>query len=96
MVEYEEWAVLSSSGATSESGTNNNLAHACAKLPLISEDEFRHIDVPKLNAFPAEAFLGIGFSHHRVILQKVKDLPDITWMNLARISLSTFSFSIAH
>ena len=72
---YEEWSVLSVADNEVASDTNN-LAHACAKLPMISEGEFRHIDVPKISAFPAEAFLGIGFSHHRVILQKVKDLPE--------------------
>ena len=66
---------MNSSADDSEPDTSN-LAHACAKLPMVSEIEIRHIDVPKVNSFPREAFLGIGFSHHRVILQKVKDLPE--------------------
>ena len=72
---YEEWSVLSIANDEAESDTDN-LAHASAKFPMISEDEFRHIDAPKVNSFPTEAFLGIGFSHHRLILQKVKNLPE--------------------
>ena len=52
---------------------DSNLAHACAKLSEDGSDIIWNTHVPKMELFPMEAFLSIGFSHHRLILSKVKD-----------------------
>ena len=41
------------------------LAQACAKLPNKASDEIWNTLVPNSNMVSAEAFLSIGFSHHR-------------------------------
>ena len=46
-----------------------NLAPASAKIEI----SIWNPPVPNLSAFPLDAFLSIGFSHHRTILSKVKE-----------------------
>ena len=55
---------------TVENNDNLNLAHVCAKLP---NEEIWNTLVQKTQVFPFEAFLSIGFSHHRLILSKIKN-----------------------
>lgn len=59
---YEVWAPVI--GGASDS------ALASAELP---SDDFLHLQVQKVPDFPAKDFLGIGFTQHRTILEKVKD-----------------------
>lgn len=59
---YEVWAPVI--GGASDS------ALASAELP---SDDFLHLQVQKVPGFPAKDFLGIGFTQHRTILEKVKD-----------------------
>ena len=40
------------------------------------ENKIRNPLVPNLREFPIEAFFSIGFSHHRTILTKVKDVDE--------------------
>ena len=78
---YEEWEILDR--APVESVEGSNLAQACAKLPERNSDEIWHLLVPNLKLFSAEAFLSIGFSHHRLILSKVKDIEErIFYINI--------------
>ena len=70
---YEEWSMLDSASEKLEEIGDCNLEHACAKLPDSESDEIWNTLVPKVQSFPIDAFLSIGFSHHRLILQKVKD-----------------------
>ena len=67
---YEEWTMLDSAAATSIE--DSNLAHACAKLPIKEGAENWNIRVPNSTGISMETFLSIGFSHHRLILSKVK------------------------
>lgn len=67
---YEEWSFLEGTPAALEDSGNSNLAPAGAK----TEITFWHPLVPKQESFPLEAFFSIGFSHHRTILTKVKDI----------------------
>ena len=67
---YEEWKILDRSPIRFENNDNLNLAHACAKLP---NEEIWNTLVQKTQVFPIEAFLSIGFSHHRLILSKIKN-----------------------
>lgn len=59
---YEVWAPVI--GGASDS------ALASAELP---SDDFLHLQVQKVPDFSAKDFLGIGFTQHRTILEKVKD-----------------------
>ena len=59
---YEVWAPVI--GGASDS------ALASAELP---SGDFLHLQVQKVPDFPAKDFLGIGFTQHRTILEKVKD-----------------------
>ena len=78
---YEEWEILDR--VPVETVEDSNLALACAKLPEGNSDEIWHMLVPNLKLFSAEAFLSIGFSHHRLILSKVKDIEErIFYINI--------------
>ena len=73
---YEEWEVLDPDGRIfSTSGSeSSNLELASSK---IDENEIVPIwnsQVPNLSDFPMDDFLHIGFTHHRIILGKVKEL----------------------
>lgn len=70
---YEEWTILDGSSDDNKEIEPTNLAHACAKLLDKGVGEVWNISVPKIDTFPVEAFFSIGFSHHRLILSKVKD-----------------------
>lgn len=59
---YEVWAPVI--------GEASDSALASAELP---SDDFLHLQVQKVPGFPAKDFLGIGFTQHRTILEKVKD-----------------------
>ena len=63
---YEEWSPLLESGSVSS-------ALPSAKT---SEITIRHFEVPNLDEGMREAFLGIGFTLHRIILEKVKPLEE--------------------
>lgn len=69
---YEEWISLDNS--PDQVDGDSNLAQACAKLPGNINTSFWNTLVPKSNSVSAELFLSIGFSHHRLILSKVKEL----------------------
>ena len=69
---YEEWTNL-------DSGTDpeqKNLADASAKVDNETNLQFWQIHLPNLRDFPINDFLRIGFSHHLLILSKVKDLHE--------------------
>lgn len=55
---YEEWSYLAPAGAKNSDNEQTVIWHP---------------SVPKVSDFPIEAFLSIGFSHHRTILSKVKN-----------------------
>ena len=72
---YEEWSFLedqSDSKKNLEKADDAILAFADAKM----ENKIRNPLVPNLREFPIEAFFSIGFSHHRTILTKVKDVDE--------------------
>ena len=88
---YEEWSMLDQTSGKSMMIEDSNLAHACAKLGGGESDMIRHTHVPKAEMFPMEAFLSIGFSHHRLILTKVKDY-DARLFYIERCSSERYSF----
>ncbi len=68
---YEEWVMLDN--VSIKTIEDSNLAHAYAKLPTKDGDEIWNTLVPNSSEVSLEAFLRIGFSHHRLILSKVKE-----------------------
>ena len=75
---YEEWKILDSAGQISETAkivsgdselTNSKTEETAIKL-------IWNLQVPNYRDFPIDAFLHIGFTHHRVILGKIKDLEE--------------------
>ena len=71
---YEEWEMLDNADSGQTSIEDSDLAHTCAKMPDGETKEIWNTLVPNRQSFPMEAFLSIGFSHHRLILSKVKDV----------------------
>ena len=62
---YEAWA--------SEFGVVDNSALASAELTPEAAAVIRHSQVPNWDTETRQAFLSIGFTHHRAVLEKVKD-----------------------
>ena len=75
---YEEWEMLDSSikpeGIAETRSDNLELANS--ELKNKSVLPIWNLQVPNSSSFPLEAFLHIGFTHHRVILGKVKNLDE--------------------
>ena len=69
---YEEWAMLDS--VQVESKKDFNLEHTCAKLSARDRSGIWNTLVPNSSKVFTEVFLSIGFSHHRLILSKVKEV----------------------
>lgn len=75
---YEEWEMLGSSeqvGQISEN-TSGNLELTSSELENTTIASIWNFQVPNYSDFPMDAFLHIGFTHHRVILGKVKNLEE--------------------
>ncbi len=69
---YEEWAYLEQNNLI-ETEQIDNMELASAKVQNNDEISIWNLQVPKELNFPMEEFLSIGFTHHRIILSKVKD-----------------------
>ena len=85
---YEEWKILDRSPIRVENNDNLNLAHVCAKL---QNEEIWNTLVQKTQVFPIEAFLSIGFSHHRLILPKIKNEEERSFY-IKRCAAERFSY----
>ena len=68
---YEEWTAFGNQGFIEEQSNDTNLADASAKLNDMLTTWQTHL--PNMSDFPKKAFFNIGFSHHVLILSKVKD-----------------------
>lgn len=75
---YEEWEILDSAGEPEKIAENvsGNLELANSKKGRIVIESIWNLQVPNYQEFPMDAFLHIGFTHHRVILGKVKNLDE--------------------
>ena len=71
---YEEWEILDSSGRVGQTSenTSDNLELVNSESDSIPVLPIWNLQVPNYKDFPIDAFLHIGFTHHRVILGKVK------------------------
>lgn len=96
---YEEWSYLEKDGHGQLESETVNLAPAGAKRLSSDEIAIWHPSVPKIPDFPMDAFLSIGFSHHRTILTKVKDrnarLFYIQKCSIEKLSREALEHSIA-
>ncbi|MBQ6925053.1 MAG: DUF1016 family protein [Kiritimatiellae bacterium] len=77
---YEDDLNLAPAGAKLQDGSNlaietANLELASSKFTEISLAIW-NLQVPNSTDFPLEAFLHIGFTHHRIILRKVKSIRE--------------------
>ncbi len=75
---YEEWKMLDSIGQPEKITENvsDNLELANSKTEKIAIKAVWNLQVPNYHDFPMDAFLHIGFTHHRVILGKIKNLEE--------------------
>ena len=55
---------------------NVNLALASAKLEHIYTPTIWHSQMPKDENFPFSQFFSIGFTHHRIIFEKIKNINE--------------------
>ena len=68
---YEEWSTLDTSN-----NENYNLAEASAKSSYGFDAQIWQNRLPNLESFSVEAFLGISFSNHLLIISKVKSYDE--------------------
>ncbi len=75
---YEEWKILDSAGQISETAkiVSGNSELTNSKTEETAIKPIWNLQVPNYRDFPIDAFLHIGFTHHRVILGKIKDLEE--------------------
>lgn len=69
---YEEWSDLDAQNSELEKKFPD-LALISAKSTDSPDISFQHLKVPNSNSFPAEEFFAIGFTQHRIIIEKTKD-----------------------
>ncbi|MCI8431456.1 MAG: DUF1016 domain-containing protein [Lachnospiraceae bacterium] len=75
---YEEWELLDSVGQPEKIAENvsDNLELMNSKIEKYVIKPIWNLQVPNCQDFPIDAFLHIGFTHHRVILGKAKNLDE--------------------
>lgn len=75
---YEEWKILDSAGQISETAkiVSGNSELTNSKTEETAIKPIWNLQVPNYRDFPIDAFLHIGFTYHRVILGKIKDLEE--------------------
>ena len=70
---YEEWAMLDRAAAGTGKIEGSILADASAKTSDEAVLQIWQTRLPNSDSFPMDDFLHIGFSHHTLILSKIKD-----------------------
>ena len=73
---YEEWSCIEDTEQNEMIELKDNLAPVGAKLEKNNNMAIWHPLVPEKLTVPADAFLAIGFTHHRTIISKVKDMNE--------------------
>ena len=75
---YEEWEILDFVGQPKNTLENEsgNLELINSKLENAAIAPIWNLQVPNYQDFPMDAFLRIGFTHHRVILGKAKSIEE--------------------
>jgi predicted nuclease of restriction endonuclease-like (RecB) superfamily len=70
---YEKWAMLDRAAAGTGKIEGSILADASAKTSDEAVLQIWQTRLPNSDSFPMDDFLHIGFSHHTLILSKIKD-----------------------
>lgn len=74
---YEEWKMLDSAGLEKiAENMSDNLELTNSESEKTAINSTWNLQVPNYQDFPMDAFLHIGFTHHRVILGKIKNLEE--------------------
>lgn len=73
---YEEWSILDQAKLSAESAGTPVLADASAKTNDVASLQIWQTRLPNSESFPLVDFLHIGFSHHTLILSKVKSYEE--------------------
>lgn len=73
---YEEWSMLDTSRSSVEQIEESNLEIVTTKLDSQGAISIWKSQFPKLSDFPIEEFLHIGFTHHSIILGKIKEIDE--------------------
>ena len=75
---YEEWQMLDTANRQDQTGDTGSefLELTSSKISETAVTPIWNSQVPNYKEFPMEAFLHIGFTHHRIILRKVKDIDE--------------------
>ena len=75
---YEEWKMLDSVGQNEKivENVSDNLELTNSKTEKTAIKLIWNLQVPNYQDFPMDAFLHIGFTHHRVILGKIKNFEE--------------------
>ena len=96
---YEEWSILDQEKLSSESGSTHVLADASAKTNNDASLQIWQTRLPNSESFPLADFLHIGFSHHTLILSKVKSYEErifyIKRVVAEKLSVDALKLSIA-
>lgn len=80
---YEEWSCIEDTEQNEMIELEDNLAPVGAKLEKSDNMTIWHPLVPEKLTVPAEAFFTIGFTHHRTIISKVKDMNERIFLHQA-------------
>lgn len=88
---YEEWVALDKHVKVADKLEDSNLADASAKLQIDVETEIWQTHLPNLREFPMDDFLHIGFSHHTLIISKIKDFDERLFY-IRRTSMQRLSY----
>ncbi len=73
---YEQWTILDNFSDEKKFLETSNLADASAKIPKMAILEDKQNSLDKIKDFPVFDFLHISFSHHILILTKIKELDE--------------------
>ena len=73
---YEEWKMLDNSSLFEIGDKKSILALASAKIESSTNDDNFISRLSDFSQFPVIEFMSIGFTHHRVILSKSKDIEE--------------------
>ena len=73
---YEEWMCLDYVDQDELAKDHPNLAPVSAKFISESVSLIRHLQVPNYEGISVEEFFEIGFTQHRIILEKIKNIDE--------------------
>ena len=73
---YEEWSMLDTNRPTVDEIEDSNLEIVTSKIDSQGVMSIWKSQFPNLSDFPIEEFMHIGFTHHSIILGKIKEIDE--------------------